>query len=156
MELTPVSRTAFAIGAVAFTGAAALLARIEDVLFPALLWAAPAVPLLILAVIARDARRKVAPPVTGGQGVRRASTLAAAEDTPASRALAARAQSPRSTEHELAQIAWRHAHLRAAVAANPATPAAVLEWLATHGDPEINAAIAGRASRSPGPAPSLA
>ncbi|WP_144018848.1 hypothetical protein [Demequina sp. NBRC 110056] len=126
------------------------MARIEDVLYPPLLWAAPVVPVIVLVVIARDASRAAATP-RQAPVVRRSSTQVSGEiETAAGRALRARAASPQSSAHELAQIAWRHEHLRPIVAANPATPLAVLEWLSTHGDAEINAAIAARSTRAAG------
>lgn len=149
VELTPVTRATFAIGAAAFIGAAALLARIEDVRFPVVLWLVPLVPIVAIAIVVRDARAfhhsidaHAAAPL-----VRRASAFIPDSDAAtAVRVLRERAANPRSSAHELEQLACLHAHLRPVVAANPSTTANVLAWLSTHGDPQIDAAIASRRS----------
>src|SRR5690606_7874196 len=51
---------------------------------------------------------------------------------------------PQATAEELADIAFTKPYLRAAVAINPATPANVLDWLASQGDPVVHSAIAAR------------
>ena len=157
VELTPVTRAAFAIGAAAFMGSAALLARIEDVRFPFILWLVPLVPIAALVIVLRSGRASVsrAPAeASAAPTVRRASAFAADGDAMTStaiRVLRERAASPRSSAHELEQLACRHAHLRPVVAANPATSANVLAWLSTLGDSQIDVAIASRRS-----APSVA
>lgn len=59
------------------------------------------------------------------------------------------AHNPHTAASELADIAYAYPALRAAVAGNPATPAAVLEWLAKSGDPVVTAAISARGSSLP-------
>lgn len=69
------------------------------------------------------------------------------DDRPANDAAArARAHNPHTAATELAALAYGYPALRAAVAANPATPATVLEWLAKSGDPVVTAAISARGS----------
>jgi len=58
----------------------------------------------------------------------------------------ARAHNPYTDPAGLAELAYGYPSLRAVVAANPATPAQVLEWLATTGDTVVAAAIAARGS----------
>ncbi|MFV0634608.1 hypothetical protein [Demequina sp.] len=146
VELTPMTRAALAIGAAAFIGAAALLARFEDVLFPPLVWFTPVVPLLALVVLVRDSRRLAhVPSEPEPVVVRRAPAFREPPtDTAATRALAARAVNPLATGDELARLAWRHESLRPLIAANPSTPSSVLEWLSSLGDASVSAAIAAR------------
>jgi len=166
VELTRVQQAALAIGAAAVLGSAVLSARTEDAHLSGPAWAALAFPVAALAVIvtlahssrsghptrasALDEHAPEAP-----SGVTRTSVLAPrAVDSPARRVLLARAADPGSSAQELLQIACRHPHLRAVVAANPSTPASTLDWLASHGDPEIREAIALR-SRGPSAAAAL-
>ena len=159
VELTPAARATFAIGAVTFLGAAVLLARLEEVLFPWILWAMPAVPVVAFLV----ARGRAPQPTSAPAGVpapvvRRASAFADdperdAQASTARSVLRARAQDPRASARELAQLACLHAHLRPVIAANPATPAGVLEWLASHRDPAIDVAISSRRASAARPSP---
>lgn len=56
------------------------------------------------------------------------------------------ASDPTASETELADLAYAHPELRVAIAANPATPANVLGWLASSGGDGIREAIALRDS----------
>ena len=160
VELTSMSRATFAIGAAAFVGSAALLARIEDVRYPPLLWVVPVVPVIILGVLARDAisrsrRLSVEPqPVAH---VRRSPAFVPplepgdARDDRSYGLLRARAANPSASPQELASIAYSHPDIRATIAGNPAAPANLLEWLAAVGDTAVHAAISAREpARSPG------
>ncbi|GIG54012.1 variant leucine-rich repeat-containing protein [Demequina activiva] len=123
----------------------------EDVRFPVILWLVPLVPIAAIAVLLRDTRASATPAAPATPTVRRASAFSpdgdrAAMTSAAIRVLRERAASPRSSAHELEQLACLHAHLRPVVAANPATPANVLSWLSTLGDVQIDAAIASRRS----------
>lgn len=162
VELTPVMQAAFAIGAAAFIGCAALSARTEGVSHAVVAWMIPAAVLIGLAAVVRDGLRtwrtrhvgaRVPAGLHGRMGPAPSRTPAygdgsRAAESPASRALRQRAASPRASAQELAQLAYRHPHLRAVVAANPAAPANLLAWLDSHGDPEIRAAIANRRQRA--------
>ena len=55
-----------------------------------------------------------------------------------------RASNPAASGTELADLAYAHPELRAVIAANPATPATVLGWLAATGGDGIADAIAAR------------
>ncbi len=59
-----------------------------------------------------------------------------------------RASDPASSGTELADLAYAHPDLRVAIAANPATPANVLGWLASIGGDGIGDAIARRGSEN--------
>jgi hypothetical protein len=56
----------------------------------------------------------------------------------------ARAHNPYTDPTDLAELAYGYPMLRAVIAANPATPATVLDWLAETGDPVVIAAISAR------------
>ena len=57
-----------------------------------------------------------------------------------------RASDPAASGTELADLAYEHPELRVAIAANPATPANVLGWLASSGGDDVVDAIASRGS----------
>lgn len=57
-----------------------------------------------------------------------------------------RASNPTASGTELADLAYAHPELRVAIAANPATPANVLGWLASSGGDGVADAIARRGS----------
>ena len=57
-----------------------------------------------------------------------------------------RASDPAASGTELADLAYAHPELRVAIAANPATPANVLGWLASSGGDDVVDAIASRGS----------
>lgn len=158
--LSPASRVVFAMGAVVMGGLAPLLAMIGTVRYPPLVWLLPLVPCVILVVLIRDARR-----VSSSRHDVTVTLVTRADDDAPRRAAffppsdyvvslgeggdgSARdvAADPTATPQELADIAFSRPHLRALVAANPATPANVLEWLASHGDPVVNATIAARST----------
>ena len=161
VQVAPTSRLTFAIGAVVFVGAAVILARIEEVRYPGLLWLLPLVPMIVIGVLLRDA---IAGPK--GRATRAVGRVAPDRDADAPRRAAffpptedlltvgeggdgrvrELASDPEATAQELADIAFTRPHLRAAVARNPATPANVLEWLASQGDPVVQAAIVSRSS----------
>ncbi|MFN3866640.1 MAG: hypothetical protein ACK4MD_07995 [Demequina sp.] len=134
VELTPTSRATFAIGAAVSVGSAALLARIEVVQYPPLLWALPAIPMAIAGVLARDALTRRGHVVLPPQPQDQASRLD----------LRGRAADPHTSPQELASLAYSHPEVRATIAGNPATPANLLEWLAAVGDPAVHAAISAR------------
>ncbi|MPV39181.1 variant leucine-rich repeat-containing protein, partial [Georgenia subflava] len=71
--------------------------------------------------------------------------------------LARLAADPRTPLTTLQQLAQEHPELRAAVAANPSTYPALVEWLGRLGMPDVDAALARRAQPAapagePGPA----
>ena len=157
VELTLRSRATFAIGVALFLGTAALLARIENVQYPPLMWLLPLVPLAIMGLLVRD--RLMGPYRPGGHetvspqpehdfvkvrrepafpGEREGSTLQAA------RILRDRAANPAASPQELASMAYLNPSLRATIAGNPAAPASLLEWLAGLGDSSVRAAINAR------------
>ncbi len=148
VELTLTSRRAFAIGAVVFVGAAAALGTVENASYPPLLWVLPLVPLMVIGVLIHDAIAVGA--ATSGQD----PAMSAHEDVSLLeelevdiRANGSRvASDPRSSAEDLAEIAYAEPKLRPAVAANPATPASLLEWLSALGDPAVQRAISARAA----------
>lgn len=158
-EMSTMSRSAFAMGAVVTVVLAPLLAMNAAVQYPPLVWLLPLVPVTVMGVLIRDARRGVPQPsvvipdapVVDPDAPRRAAffppdeplvSLGEGGDGSARE----RASDPGASAHELADIAFAYPHLRATIAQNPATPATILEWLASHGDPVINAAIAARSA----------
>lgn len=58
------------------------------------------------------------------------------------------ASDPGTPLEVLADLAYQHPELRANIAANPSAYPDLLDWLAQLGDPEVNAAIAGRGLKS--------
>ncbi len=159
-QLTTTSRITFAIGATALIGSAVTLAHLQDVRYPSeLVYLLPVVPLLIIGVLVRDA---IAWTPASTPAHVRATSIAEHTDEPSRAAFfppgevsldtgeggdgsaRARAANPETSPEELAEIAFAHADLRSRVAANPATPSNVLEWLASHGDPVVHAAISAR------------
>ncbi|WP_062205545.1 hypothetical protein [Demequina salsinemoris] len=149
VELTLTSRRAFAIGAVVFVGAAAALATIEEASYPPLLWVLPLVPLMVIGVLIRDAlavgaaERRDRDPAMSAQGDSSAPIVddAVDETLHEGHALAA---DPTARAEDLAEIAYAEPTLRPVVAANPATPASLLEWLSSLGDPAVQRAIGAR------------
>lgn len=156
VTLTRRSQVTFTVGAAAFLVAAYVLAQIEAVVYPPFLWILPLVPLVILGVMARDAVAASAAaaktprtPATADAGVTRASVIpvaTAAPGSPSDRLLRMRAADPAASPQELARIAYAHRDMRTLIAGNPATPASLLEWLASVGDPAVHAAISSRQS----------
>ena len=61
------------------------------------------------------------------------------------------AQDPTTPPEVLTAMADQRPDLRAAVAGNPSTPAAVLQWLGQLGDPAVAAALGSRPGFGPGP-----
>lgn len=146
------------------------LAAVDNVRIPGVLWALPVIPVAVIGVLARDVRRRDRLPVAIEVPAPKAATATLGEasgdvlgDTVVARvgmpqgassagnladdAVArARAHNPHTEPTELADLAYGYPGLRAAVAANPATPATVLEWLAGSRDPVVTAAIAARGS----------
>lgn len=158
VELTSTTRATFAIGAAAFVGTAALLARIGDARYPPFLWVLPAIPVIILGFLLRGAinrERRDTSPAEPHMHSRRLPTFLPPleQESPrheAHHGLRARASDPAASPHELARIAYSHPEIRATVAGNPATPANLLEWLAAVGDTTVHAAIS---ARQPAPLP---
>ncbi|WP_284327992.1 hypothetical protein [Demequina litorisediminis] len=155
VTLTARSRLTFSVGAIVFLAAAVVLASIDSVVYPPFLWLAPLVPLVILGVLIRDAvvsaRGETSAPSqrSSSAPVRRASVIPVAAVTPGSpsdRMLRMRAADPTASPQELARIAYAHPDMRATVAGNPSTPANLLEWLASVGDPAVHSAISTRTS----------
>lgn len=160
-RLARMSAVVFGGAAVVTATSAFLLATVEHPSLPALLWWLPAIPVVVIVIMVRDAasrRRSQAPhvsqPVTAGSvspplrvQVPMPSTAPLASHHPADDATArARAHNPYTDAADLADLAYGYPALRAAVARNPAAPAAVLEWLAEIGDPVVTAAITARGS----------
>jgi hypothetical protein len=158
-ELSLGSRVSFAIGGTVFVSAAFALAQLEFVRYPPLVWLLPLVPIIIIGVLVRDAiawqpgatpaPREIPMPQHYTEAPRRAAFFPPADQSPAAGEggdgrVRARAVDPGATAQELAEIAFTKPQLRAAVATNPATPANVLDWLASQGDPVVHAAIAAR------------
>jgi len=149
VELTLTSRRAFAIGAVVFIGAAAALATVENASYPPLLWVLPLVPLMVIGVLIHDAVAAgaagggIEEPTMGAQEDSVTVTTATSSAFGAEKALAA---DPSASAEELAEIAYAEPMLRPVVAANPATPASLLEWLSALGDPAVQRAIGARAA----------
>ncbi|WP_084075392.1 hypothetical protein [Demequina sp. NBRC 110052] len=153
VELTLTSRLAFAIGAVVFIGAAVTLAGVESASYPPLLWILPLVPLMVIGVLIRDAvvgGTAAAPQSStamGAQGEHEMRVTELLGPAPGDsgvgigRALAA---DPHASPEQLAELAYAQPVLRPLVASNPATPANLLEWLASLGDPDVQRAIGTR------------
>ncbi|MDN4472270.1 hypothetical protein [Demequina zhanjiangensis] len=150
VELTPTSLRAFAIGAAVFIGAAAALATVENASYPPLLWILPLVPLMVIVVLVRDA-------LVGGnsEATDQTVTMGAQGGTADSGFVVTQmlvgtgetlAADPGATAEQLAEIAYAQPTLRPVVAANPATPSNLLEWLASLGDPAVQRAIGARAA----------
>lgn len=159
-ELTRTSQWTASAVALGCVGLAITLAGIEGVRYPLALWLLPLVPLAVIGVLVRDAIASHARAVPA-----RPSERSLAHDADAPRRAAffpptiesltvgeggdgrvrALASDPEATAQELADIAFSSPQLRGLVAMNPATPANVLEWLASQGDSEVHAAIAARA-----------
>ena len=153
VELTRRSQITFSLGAAVFVAAAIVLSGIPAVVYPPFLWLMPLVPLMILVVLVRDVWRTPAKGESGAEdlapvlAVNRSSVIPVSASTPGSpsdRMLRMRAADPTASPQELARIAYAHADMRATVAGNPATPANLLEWLASVGDPAVHAAISTR------------
>ncbi|WP_084125259.1 hypothetical protein [Demequina sp. NBRC 110054] len=150
VELTLTSRRAFAIGAVVFVGAAAALATIENASYPPLLWVLPLVPLMVIGVLIHDAvavgaaHDRSQDPTMSAQGNLSEPVDDAVDDV--LRVGHTRAADPAATAEDLAEIAYAEPRLRPVVAANPATPASLLEWLSALGDPAVQRAIGARAA----------
>lgn len=198
-QLSRTTHGLFVGAAVVCIVTAVVLSWLPTIWYPPILWVLPAVPVLMIAVVVRDARRReqalatpsraVPPradspradahrtdslpaggPSTGGSRapefspgrtfsahpaqprwapVRRVTVAPTDTHAMGSEVARARAHNPHTAASELADIAYAHPALRAAVAGNPATPAAVLEWLAKCGDPVVTTAISARGSSLP-------
>ncbi|WNM24673.1 hypothetical protein RN607_00845 [Demequina capsici] len=132
-----------------FIGAAAALSTIENASYPPLLWVLPLVPLMVIAVLIRDA-------LVGGTGRRRDGFDAMGAQVDGSESSQTftttigtgevLASDPEASPEQLAEIAYAQPTLRPVVAANPSTPASLLEWLAALGDPAVQRAIGARAA----------
>ncbi len=149
VELTLTSIRAFAIGAVVFVGAAAALATVEDASYPPLLWVLPLVPLMVIGVLIRDAVAVGAAagvdqdPAMSALGAESFDAIEEDQGFESGQAIAA---DPATDAEALAEIAYAEPRLRPVVAANPATPANLLEWLSALGDPAVQRAIGARAA----------
>ncbi|WP_061961400.1 hypothetical protein [Demequina flava] len=137
-------------------GAAFVLSSIEGMAYPPALWVLPLVPCIIGAVMISDSHRHThhdnlpADPTTetlacGMPAITKNAESAAHPTVSTDADVALVAADPAAAPSELARIAFACPHLRAAVAANPATPANLLEWLAAVGDEAVVASIARRA-----------
>ncbi|WP_061963114.1 hypothetical protein [Demequina aurantiaca] len=169
VSLSRFSYAVFSAAAAICAVAAVLLATVDDVWYPRVLWLLPVIPAIEIAILLRDAlhRQDNAVHVTelvefevGEPGVDHpVISIPRPEAKPFPRseirrpphpaddaAARARAHNPHTDATVLADLAYGYPSLRAAVAGNPATPAAVLDWLAKSGDPVVTAAIAARGS----------
>ncbi|WP_067779292.1 hypothetical protein [Actinomyces vulturis] len=68
---------------------------------------------------------------------------------PSSDDLLAKAKDPSTPLTDLHVLAQDHPELRAAIASNPSTYPALLEWLGSLGEPDINAALRARSAATP-------
>lgn len=75
-------------------------------------------------------------------------------DDSSANGLSAAARNPRTDAVTLREIAYHYPHLRPLVAAHPNAYPGLCEWLATLGDPAVDAALAQRATQQEGPAAS--
>ncbi|WP_156160755.1 hypothetical protein [Demequina soli] len=147
VALSAGSRTIFLVGAVFFIGFALLTEYVFHVDVPPVVLVLPLVPLAIIAVIVRrlvhDARHPLEPVPSVATAYRTDPAPApfGAAGAGAARLLAA---SPYATGIELSELAYAHPELRPAIAANPATPANLLQWLTEQGEPAVLAAISAR------------
>ena len=150
VALTPGSRIVFLAGAAAFVGFALAAEYAIDVTVPPVVLALPVLPISVGAVLIRAA-------VSEPRGARQvpAATVPArpavqfpvapapfgAQGPGAERLLAS---SPYATPSELSELAYGHPELRTAIAANPSSPASLLQWLTEQGEPAVLAAISAR------------
>lgn len=153
------SRMTFLAGAIVAVGSATVLSYVDDVRYPFVVWVLPAVPLIIIGVLVQEARAwqplRIAPSAVtahhadAGVPSRRPAFFPPA-DHPQSAEVGGggevrrKAADPQASAQELAEIAFAYPQARATVAANPATPVNVLEWLASQEDPAVLAAIGAR------------
>ena len=164
VSLTRTSIVAFGSAAGVCVGTAIVLAWVDEVQYPPLTWVLIFLPLGIVGVLLRDgyaakhvaqqaerasanARPDGSDPLAPGMAVPSAALatpggrVAAASDAE-DRALAA---NPWAKPDDLARLAVNRPDLRPVIAANPATPAAVVAWLASTGDPAVERALQQRA-----------
>jgi len=156
------SRASFLSGAVVGVASAVVLGDVDDVVYPLFIWGLPVVPLIIIGFLVRDAlawqpAADAATILAGDEadaGVPRRAAFFPPADHPQSADVGGggevrrKAADPDSSPQELAEIAFAHPAARTAVAHNPATPANVLEWLATQDDPAVLSAIGARVGAS--------
>jgi len=149
-----------------FVGASVVLASHPR--YPAswVVWLLPLVPIVVIISLVRDYAREqaaagastasapTASATTAPATSPNASTPSATEarttldpqPTPTDDAAARDAADPDSSAEHLADLAYGHPELHELLALNPGTPASVLEWMASLGDPVVTGAIGERAS----------
>lgn len=141
VALSARSRTVFLSGAAVFIGFAVLAEHVVNVALPPVVLALPLVPLAVGVVLARDAwadaRARRGPAGTHRQRVAPFGAPGMGTDWML-------AGSPYATAAELADLAHARPELRPAIAANPAAPASLLQWLADQGEPAVLEAISSR------------
>lgn len=114
-------------------------------------WLLPIFPAFLTAILGARLfakwapRHRIATCVVPSRGDRRKSASGGASHADASARLE-KAADPAASGAELADLAYSHPELRVTIAANPATSANVLGWLASSGGEGIAAAIAARGS----------
>lgn len=143
----PVRILYLGIGAVA-VGAAIFLSSLSTVTYPPFMWLLPVVPCVIGAVVVSDSHRG---PGEGSRTAERTDSNAVVAIPATAHGIDVDvfelAHDPHADPSALARVAFAHPEARAVVAANPATPANLLEWLAAVGDPAVVDTISQR-SRS--------
>lgn len=163
VSLTRTSLVAFGAAAGVCLSTSVVLAWVDKDQYPPLTWVLILLPLGIIGVLLRDAlaARRDAPQAERTSANARPDDShplatgvfvpSAAPSTPGEGAAglpdvadAALASNPWAGGEELARLAVNRPDLRATIAANPATPAAVVAWLATSSDPAIAQAIGNR------------
>ncbi len=146
VALRGISQVVYSLGAVVFIVIGLLAAGDPGLTIPVVVFAMPAVPVLIAIAVVRRSRKGVIPPAAPDQ----TAIDPVVEEAPfgatgpgGARLLAA---SPYATPGELTELAYARPDLRAAIASNPAAPSSLLQWLVDQGEPAVLAAIAARRS----------
>ena len=115
-------------------------------------WLAALVPATLLAFLGVRAKvdlsasHSFARCLAPQRSARDRAAMASEEAEAAASARLDKASDPNASGTELADLAYAHPELRVVIAANPATPANVLGWLASNGSDEVSGAIATRSS----------
>ena len=144
VALSTLSRVVFGVCAAFFIAVAVLAQGVLQVDLPPVLLVLPLVPIPVTVVVVRDSIRGAATE----PGPARAPVRLQAEPAPfdAEGPIRERllAQSPYATSTELAELAYTNPELRPSIAANPAAPSTLLQWMVDQGEPAVIAAIAAR------------
>jgi len=163
VSLTRTSIVAFGAAAGVCVGTSVVLAWVDKDQYPPLTWVLILLPLGVIGVLLRDAlaAKRVAAqaertsanarpddshPLAEGLFVPASAPPNPGEGAAGSPDAAdlALATNPWASGEDLARLAVNRPELRALVAANPATPAAVVAWLATSANPRVLEAINNR------------